>query len=191
MLRSRHRFFCRFGCVAAGGGADCRGLCSRYRVFCDFVCVAAGGGAKWRVLCSRYRVFRDFGCVAAGGRAVCGVLCSRYRFFCCFGCVAAGDVADCGAGRVADAGWRCRGKCRLAQSGCLSVSLSGGQSDFESQDVVVHVEAVSDVEVALAEDTEAEMVVEADRRIVAVHVQFYPGFASTCSLPHMSDRTVK
>lgn len=60
----------------------------------------------------------------------------------------------------------------------LSVWLSGGQSDFESHDVVVHVEAVSDVEVALAENTEAEMVVEADRRIVAVHVQFDTGFAS-------------
>ena len=73
----------------------------------------------------------------------------------------------------------------------LSVWLSGGQSDFESQDVVVHVEAVSYVEVALAEDTEAEMVVESDRRIVAVHVQFDTGFASTCSLPHMIDSTVK
>jgi hypothetical protein len=69
--------------------------------------------------------------------------------------------------------------------------LSGGQSDFESHDVVVHVVAVSDVEVALAEDAEAEVMVEADRRIVAVHVQFDSGFASTCSLPHMSDRTVK
>ena len=73
----------------------------------------------------------------------------------------------------------------------LSVWLSGGQSDFESQDVVVHVVAVSDVEVALAEDAEAEVMVEADRRIVAVHVQFYPGFASSCSLPHMINRTVK
>lgn len=70
---------------------------------------------------------------------------------------------------------------------CLSAWLS----DFESHDVVVHVVAVSDVEVALAEDAETEVMVEADRRIVAVHIQFYPGFASTCSLPHMSDRTVK
>lgn len=69
--------------------------------------------------------------------------------------------------------------------------LSSGQSDFESHDVVVHVEAVSDVEVALAEDVEAEVMVEADRRIVAVHVQFDSGFASTCCLPHMSDRTLK
>lgn len=73
----------------------------------------------------------------------------------------------------------------------LSRWFSGGQSDFESHDVVVHVESVSDVEVALAEDVEAEVMVEADRRIVAVHVQFYPGFASTCSLPHMSDHTLK
>lgn len=63
-------------------------------------------------------------------------------------------------------------------SGSQSRWLSGGQSEFEPHDVVVHVEAVSDVEVALAEDTEAEMVVEADRRIVAVHVQFDTGFAS-------------
>ena len=63
-------------------------------------------------------------------------------------------------------------------SGSQSRWLSRWLSDFESHDVVVHVEAVSDVEVALAEDTEAEMVVEADRRIVAVHVQFDTGFAS-------------
>ena len=66
-----------------------------------------------------------------------------------------------------------------SQSRWLSRWLSGGQSDFEPHDVVVHVEAISDVEVALAEDTEAEMVVEADRRIVAVHVQFDTGFASS------------
>ena len=58
---------------------------------------------------------------------------------------------------------------------CLSAWLS----EFEPHDVVVHVEAVSDVEVALAEDTEAEVMVEADRRIVAVHVQFDSGFASS------------
>lgn len=69
--------------------------------------------------------------------------------------------------------------------------LSAWPSEFEPHDVVVHVEAVSDVEVALAEDAEAEVMVEADRRIVAIHIQFYPSFASTCSLPHMSDRTVK
>lgn len=102
----------------------------------------------------------------------------------------------------------CRYGCR---SGCLSVSLSGGQSDFESHDVVVHVEAVSDVEVALAEDAETEVMVEADRRIAAVDVQFdtrptpfnTPFSTSSCNfphmdnlpckngLPHMSDRTVK
>ena len=100
-----------------------------------------------------------------------------------------------------------------SQSRWLSRWLSGGQSDFESHDVVVHVEAVSDVEVALAEDVEAEVMVEADRRIVAVHVQFdtgpIPFNAPSCnlthmsnfphmvdlpcksSLPHMSDRTLK
>ena len=63
------------------------------------------------------------------------------------------------------------------QSGCLSVSLYVWQSDFESHDVVVHVEAVSYVEVALAEDAEAEVMVKTDRGIVAVHVQFDTGFA--------------
>ena len=42
-----------------------------------------------------------------------------------------------------------------SQSRWLSRWLSGGQSEFESHDVVVHVEAVSDVEVALAKDVEA------------------------------------
>ena len=78
-----------------------------------------------------------------------------------------------------------------SQSRCLSC----GQSDFESHDVVVHVEAVSDVEVALAEDAETEVMVEADRRIVAVHVQFDTGTAPfntpSCNFPHMSDRTGK
>ena len=77
----------------------------------------------------------------------------------------------------------------------LSVGLSAGQSDFESHDVVVHVVAVSDVEVALAEDVEAEVMVEADRRIVAVHVQFDSGPAPfntpfstpSCNLTHMSN----
>lgn len=73
------------------------------------------------------------------------------------------------AGRDTDVGWRWRGNVTW---------LSAWLSDFEPHDVVVHVEAVSDVEVALAENTEAEMVVEADRRIVAVHVQFDTGFAS-------------
>ena len=73
------------------------------------------------------------------------------------------------AGRDTDVGWRWRGNVTW---------LSAWLSEFEPHDVVVHVEAVSDVEVALAEDTEAEMVVEADRRIVAVHVQFDTGFAS-------------
>ena len=61
----------------------------------------------------------------------------------------------------------------------LSVWLSGSWmlSEFESHDVVVHVEAVSDVEVALAEDAEAEVMVKTDRGIVAVHVQFDTGFA--------------
>ena len=78
-----------------------------------------------------------------------------------------------------------------SQSRCLSC----GQSDFESHDVVVHVEAVSDVEVALAEDAETEVMVEAYRRIVAVHVQFDTGTAPfntpSCNFPHMSDRTGK
>ena len=73
------------------------------------------------------------------------------------------------AGRDTDVGWRWRGNVTW---------LSAWLSEFEPHDVVVHVEAVSDVEVALAEDAEAEMVVEADRRIVAVHVQFDTGFAS-------------
>ena len=80
-------------------------------------------------------------------------------------------------------------------SGSQSRWLSGGQSDFESHDVVVHIIAVSDVEVALAEDAEAEVMVEADRRIVAVHVQFDSGptpfntlFSTpSCNLTHMSN----
>ena len=80
-------------------------------------------------------------------------------------------------------------------SGSQSRWLSAGQSDFESHDVVVHVVAVSDVEVALAEDVEAEVMVEADRRIVAVHVQFDSGPAPfntlfstpSCNLTHMSN----
>ena len=68
VLCSRYRFFCRFGCVAAGGGADCGVLRLRHRVFRDLGCVAAVGGADCGVLCLRYRVFCDLGCVAAVGR---------------------------------------------------------------------------------------------------------------------------